>query len=290
MKTQDYMQNIKNVNTIQELEILKENFLSECEKRRKKIMVSKILESVKNFGDIKDLFESIAPSLLSKKEGKELINRYTKIIKENNSLKTIYAFHEGLKENKNSDAKKTYIVEALSISEPINTKEYQKGMVATFNVLCESFKLLDTDLLLEKTKSVINNINESILYLSTTKKDLKNLNEYIYHINNVCENITESKNDIIDTNLTLEEVVSKVKNVKDENLENIFNSNDKEKTFNESKQNCLEMISKQKKLVNDNEVFSKLNEMEEKLSKKEFTFDTFTKDMLYMNELQEILK
>ena len=40
----------------------------------------------------------------------------------------------------------------------------------------------------------------------------------------------------------------------------------------------------------DNEIIVKLDEMYDKLSNKKYTFDTYTKDMLYMTELQEVLK
>jgi hypothetical protein len=111
------------------------------------------------------------------------------------------------------------------------------------------------------------------------------------HVNTVSEIVTENIKKDIDVNLTLEDVVSNIKkNSITENVDDIFNTNDKESTFKETKRICMEMISQQKNSSNDNEIISELNKMEEKLGKKQYTFETFTKDMLYMTELQEVLK
>ena len=61
---------------------------------------------INDFCGAQAIFESMIVPLMGKKGGKNLINKYTKVIKENKSLKTIYAYHEGLKENKTTDAKK----------------------------------------------------------------------------------------------------------------------------------------------------------------------------------------
>jgi hypothetical protein len=52
----------------------------------------------------------------------------------------------------------------------------------------------------------------------------------------------------------------------------------------------MEMIFKQKNSSSDDDIIIELNKMEEKLSKKQYAFETFTRDMLYMKELQEVLK
>ena len=75
-----------------------------------------------------------------------------------------------------------------------------------------------------------------------------------------------------------------------DSVDSIFETENKEESFNKTKNICLEMISNQKKQATDIEIRSKLNEMEVKLNKKNYNFDSYTKDMLYMTELQEVLK
>ena len=293
MKNTNFIKDINSAKTVSELNDLKNHFLSECSKREDKILVSNILNQIDNFCSAKVIFESLAVPLMSKKEGKKLIKEYSNIIKENKSLKTIYAYHEGLKENKTSDNKKSYITEALSLESPFNKNEYITGIGKIVNIISESFKLLGDKFILENISCDENtkSIGNSLYFLSTNKKSIKNLNEYISHIDNVSDIIIEDKTDTINSDLTLDEIVSKInENNSSKNMNDIFNAIDKEKTFIEAKNICLNIISKQKKENSDNEVLVKLNEIEEKLSKKEYVYDTFTKDMLYMTELQEVLK
>ena len=292
-KQNDYIQIIKSIKNMDEMNELKNNFLNECKKHENKIAVSNILHNIDNFCSAKTIFETLAPSLLSKKNGKNIINKYVNIIKENKSLKTIYAYYEGLKYNKTPETKKNYIVEALSISKPINYNEYVKGVGDILNVISESFKLLGYDYVLENIKNDVSSstINESLLYLSTTKKNIKNLNEYISHLNKVTNDINESKTNDINVNLSLEEVVSEMNaKINTDNIDSIFTTENKEGSFKECKDICLEMIKKQKNNTTDNEIISKLLEMETKLLKKQYVYETFTKDMIYMKELQEVLK
>ena len=287
------MQSIKKATTIEELNTLKENFLSECNKREKRILVSEMLNNIRDFVTAKNVFESIATNLLSKKEGKTILNKYTKVIKENKSLKTLYTYSEGLKENNTPESKKSYITEALSIGDSINNKEYANGVGNLVMVISEAFKLLGDEFVLDNVNinPKTNMLGESLYYLSSTKKSIKNLNEYMNHIDNVSEIVSESKKSDINVDLSLTDVVSELKNTTvKESVSSIFNTNDKEKTFTETKQICLEMINNQKTNTTDSDIISELNKMEERLNEKKYTFDTFTKDMLYMTELQEVLK
>lgn len=287
------MERIIKANTLEELAQIKENFLSECTKREQKIMVSNILGSIGNFCDAQVMFESLIVPLMGKKDGKTIINQYVKTIKENKSLKTLYAYYEGLKNNKTSESKKAYITEALSLTTPIHYNEYVKGVGDMVKIISEAFQQLGDSFILENITcdKTANSIGESLLYLASTKKNIKNLNEYISHIDNVSDNIHENAKSSINVDLSLSEIVNEMsQKVNEFNVNAIFESEDKEKTFNDTKNACLDMINTQKKLSNDADVVEKLNEMEIKLSKKNYVFETFTKDMLYMSELQEVLK
>ena len=287
------MQSIKKTNTIEELNKLKEKFISECNKREKRILVSEMINNIQDFITAKNVFESIIVPLMSQKGGKGIINKYTKVIKENKTLKTLYAYNEGLNENKTIESKKTYITEALSLGNKVNSNDYNNGMSKIISIISEAFNLLGDEYILEnviidkKDKTLC----ESLYYLSTTKKSIKNLNDYMRHIDTVSDTVNESKNTEIDIDLTLDDVVKKItKNNISENINSIFDTEDKEKTFTETKQVCLEMLNKQKLSTDDTDIISELNEIEGKLNQKKYTFDTFTKDMIYMTELQELLK
>lgn len=293
MDQKQYKTIIQKAKTFDELEALKTNFLNECSVQYNKIAVANMLGQITNFGDAKAMFESTIPSLLKVKGGKKLINKFASTIKENKSLKTLYALHEGLHRSDNIDAKKNYITEALSITKPISSDVYMTGVKSVVALIAEAFKLIGDDIVLQTVKhdNKAQMLGESLVYLATTKKNIKNLNEYITHINRVSENITESENLMCDVNATLEEIVSEMKEKAASNtVDSIFETENKEETFSKAKNICLEMIASQKKNATDNDIYNKLNEMETKLSKKSYNFDSYTKDMLYMTELQEVLK
>ena len=98
MEKTNYTKLIQKASTLEELNTIKNSFLSECAEREKKISVGNLLGQIKNFTDAAYVFESIAPALLSKRGGKGLVKTYTTVIKENDSLKTLYLYQEGLKE------------------------------------------------------------------------------------------------------------------------------------------------------------------------------------------------
>lgn len=285
---------IQNTKTFDELETLKQGFLKECEEHRNTIAVANLLGTIRNFGDAKVMFESIIPSLLGKKGGKTLINKYTKTIKENKSLKTIYAYHEGIKDNTTPESKKNYLTEALSIGNKINTTEYNDGLKKIVSLLSEGFKMIGDKTVLDIV--TINDetriVNESIDYLASTPKTVKNINKYISCVNAASETLVESKqNDEFNVDVTLDEMLQNKNNSNAQNvMESIFDdSSDKEATFEKTKTDCLTMIKEQRNSCKDAEISTKLDEMAQKLSKKSYNYDTYTKDMLFMSELQEVL-
>lgn len=292
MKNINYKKLIQEAKNHDELNKVKNDFLAECLVRENKIAVTQLLAKINNFCDAKAMFESIAPSLISMKSGKQLINKYINIIKENKSLKTLYAYYEGLSKNETPVSKKTYITEALSLGNNINQKEYLNGVKSIIGVITESFKILGDEFVLKnvshnETSSII---GESLCYLSSTNKNIKNLNDYIKHIDIVSENITENKNTDINVDMTLDEIISNTLTTENVNIKEIFESENKEESFKKNKQLCLGMISSEKSKTKDEEVLKKLNEIESKLSNKTYQFESFTKDMFYMTELQEMLK
>lgn len=293
METKSYNALVVSARTLKDLELVKENFLRDYDKQKNVISVADLLSETKNFGDAKAMFESMIPSLLKMKGGKSLINKFAKIVKENQSLKTLYALHEGVKSCKDSDSKKNYITEALSITNLINHDDYLAGLSRVCRLLGESFNLLGAETVLNTVShdKDAQMLGESLYYLASQKKTIKNLNEYISYINVVTESAKPDNESSINVNKTLEEIVSEMKGkVSNNNFDSIFEADNKEKAFCDAKKVCLEMISKQKSATTDNDVRVKLVEMEEKLTKKNYNFDSYTKDMLYMTELQEVLK
>jgi hypothetical protein len=283
---------IQNTKTFNELETLKQGFLNECEKQYNRIAVATSLLTINNFGDAKMMFESIVPALLNKKSGKSLIKKYTNIIKENQSLKTLYTYYEGLKENNTPTSKKNYITEALSLGNKVDKKECLDGIEKVVGLIAEAFKIVGTEQTLEliNLDKNVKAVNESLDYLVSTPKTVKNLNTFINHMNTVSETIVESDNKV-NLNIPIKDVLKNDnKNMGENVMESIFDDSvDRESTFNNTKAACLSMIKEQCKLCNDSEILIRLDEMATKLNKKSYNYETYTKDMIFMSELQEVL-
>ena len=56
MKNTNYKQIIQQANTLAELENIKNDFISECQKRESRIKVSEMLHKIDNFGLAKNVF------------------------------------------------------------------------------------------------------------------------------------------------------------------------------------------------------------------------------------------
>lgn len=285
---------IKNTFSRSELSKLQEQFANECAEQDCRLQVAERIGEIRSFGDIKMMFESLIPSLLGKPNGKRLINAYTRTIKENKSLKTLYGIYDGINENTDSNKRRVFMQEALGLCENFDNVQYLEGMRSLSKLISESMRELSPSLVLEKTnlQNTDKCVNESILYLVSNKKTLKNLNDYTRHMEIVTECKAPAVTPSFNANEDIASVLESFKAEKENNpsaILGIFESDNKEETFLNMKQQCLEAIQKQKKSSQDSVTLRKLTEMEKKLEAKTYCFESYTKDMINMTDLQSVL-
>ena len=97
---------INSFKTIEEVENYRAEINESCDKRAEFIeLCSKANElSEKPFGYIKESFESLSPELFKSSVGKSILNRYSKMIRENKNLHALHTIYENIrKANKESD-------------------------------------------------------------------------------------------------------------------------------------------------------------------------------------------
>ena len=86
---------------------------------------------MKNFGNIKDTFNSILVESIIKKDnkGKKLFNVYLKTLKENEDLRKQYLIYKNLSTKcfDNAGEAKEYIKENISLLRGLNEKQLKKG-------------------------------------------------------------------------------------------------------------------------------------------------------------------
>lgn len=298
--------NIQSLNTIQEVESLR-NELNEKLNERRLFIESCVLAdmlSKKPFGFIKEAFENISPKLFNTKKGKKIIKEYTELVKNTKNLSTLHAIYENLrKADKNSDV--DFILNQLIRRDweldnsTINEDTYKLG-----RVLAEGVIYLGTDcssLLPEENQTYSNAVD----YLVENKVTKWNITDYSNAIRIIKEHVSQKENcapiDLKSVNIdTLAESMIKDFNEKYSDelteiefdaLKKLCESEDREKVFNEYKKSCIESLEKVMESYNaskNTEAVSKIQNLIEQVSKKEYSLDTITTDISKFVEISNV--
>ena len=121
------MKNI-DLTKVDNLEALRDNFnnvINEHISRAKnKLAVSNIDSN--NVGEMKYIFENISENLYNNPEGKCVIKKYVKTVKENTSLKNFYTLFETIKNINGVNDSSVFLNEAVKLSKKISKSEENK--------------------------------------------------------------------------------------------------------------------------------------------------------------------
>ena len=301
------MDYVNTLNTIQEVESYRNMINEMCNKRHKFIVLCEEAKelSTKSFGFIKESFEALSPILFKSSEGKKLMNKYTKMIKENKNLSSLHTINENIRKA-GSETDIDFFVNSLMVVEwgvnPLTLKEDTKKLG---RVLSEAYLLVG-----EEAKGLIPNENVSLSnavnFIAESKKDTKNISEYSdaariikEHIKskdakkNVFESVdldTLAKKLVEDFNvkygdkLTIEEANA---------LREISSSEDRESVFNKYKEVCKSKITEAKKNFEskgDKASSDRLGVVLEQIASKSYVFDTVGADICSLIELSNIFE
>ena len=301
------MDYVNTLNTIQEVESYRNMINEMCDNRHKFIVLCEEAKelSTKSFGFIKESFEALSPILFKSSEGKKLMNKYTKMIKENKNLSSLHTINENIRKA-GSETDIDFFVNSLMVVEwgvnPSTLKEDTKNLG---RVLSEAYLLVG-----EEAKGLIPNENVSLSnavnFIAESKKGTKNISEYSdaariikEHIKskdakkNVFESVdldTLAKKLVEDFNvkygdkLTIEEANA---------LREISSSEDRESVFNKYKEVCKSKISEAKKNFEskgDKASSDRLGVVLEQIASKSYVLDTVGADICSLIELSNIFE
>ena len=301
------MDYVNTLNTIQEVESYRNMINEMCDKRHKFIVLCEEAKelSTKSFGFIKESFEALSPILFKSSEGKKLMNKYTKMIKENKNLSSLHTINENIRKA-GSETDIDFFVNSLMVVEwgvtPSTLKEDTKKLG---RVLSEAYLLVG-----EEAKGLIPNENVSLSnavnFIAESKKGTKNISEYSdaakiikEHIKskdakkNVFESVdldTLAKRLVEDFNvkysdkLTIEEANA---------LREISSSKDRESVFNKYKEVCKSKITEAKKNFEskgDKASSDRLGVVLEQIASKSYVLDTVGADICSLIELSNIFE
>lgn len=301
------MDYVNTLNTIQEVESYRNMINEMCDNRHKFIVLCEEAKelSTKSFGFIKESFEALSPILFKSSEGKKLMNKYTKMIKENKNLSSLHTINENIRKA-GSETDIDFFVNSLMVVEwGVNPSTLKEDTKKLGRVLSEAYLLVG-----EEAKGLIPNENVSLSnavnFIAESKKGTKNISEYSdaariikEHIKskdakkNVFESIdldTLAKKLVEDFNvkygdkLTIEEANT---------LREISSSEDRESVFNKYKEVCKSKITEAKKNFEskgDKASSDRLGVVLEQIASKSYVLDTVGADICSLIELSNIFE
>ena len=301
------MDYVNTLNTIQEVESYRNMINEMCNNRHKFIVLCEEAKelSTKSFGFIKESFEALSPILFKSSEGKKLMNKYTKMIKENKNLSSLHTINENIRKA-GSETDIDFFVNSLMVVEwGVNPSTLKEDTKKLGRVLSEAYLLVG-----EEAKSLIPNENVSLSnavnFIAESKKGTKNISEYSdaariikEHIKskdakkNVFESVdldTLAKKLVEDFNvkygdkLTIEEANA---------LREISSSEDRESVFNKYKEVCKSKITEAKKNFEskgDKASSDRLGVVLEQIASKSYVLDTVGADICSLIELSNIFE
>lgn len=298
---------VNTLNTIQEVESYRNMINEMCDKRHKFIVLCEEAKelSTKSFGFIKESFEALSPILFKSSEGKKLMNKYTKMIKENKNLSSLHTINENIRKA-GSETDIDFFVNSLMVVEwGVNPSTLKEDTKKLGRVLSEAYLLVG-----EEAKSLIPTENVSLSnavnFIAESKKGTKNISEYSdaariikEHIKSkdAKKNVFESvdldalaKRLIEDFNVKYSDKLT----VEEANaLKEISSSEDRESVFNKYKEVCKSKITEAKKNFEskgDKASSDRLGVVLEQIASKSYVLDTVGADICSLIELSNIFE
>jgi hypothetical protein len=301
------MDYVNTLNTIQEVESYRNMINEMCDNRHKFIVLCEEAKelSTKSFGFIKESFEALSPILFKSSEGKKLMNKYTKMIKENKNLSSLHTINENIRKA-GSETDIDFFVNSLMVVEwGVNPSTLKEDTKKLGRVLSEAYLLVG-----EEAKSLIPNENVSLSnavnFIAESKKGTKNISEYSDAARIIKEHIKskDAKKNVFET-VDLDALAKRL--VEDFNvkysdkltieeanaLREISSSKDRESVFNKYKEVCKSKITEAKKNFDskgDKASSDRLGVVLEQIASKSYVLDTVGADICSLIELSNIFE
>ena len=294
--------------TIGDFQRLKESLNDVIDKRITKMKLEECINSFNSlsFACLNEIFKNTVDKLYETKEGKRLIKKYVKTIKESNDLKKVYSIYNIVNSPNKINDGTLFIKESISLIEEIDKKNYGDSLSSISDIVkeCAVSANLDTEAIENIKDKYHGSISESLDYVLFNKMGMNNIVEYTNGLSRITNFINENKkheNDLMAEGKSICELIGDFDKlftndieiwestaIKDISLAEL-SGKDKKRVFEEYKSECLSIIEENlnEKYVENS---SRFQGMKEKLMKKEFNSDTIVEDILMLSELKHVLK
>lgn len=294
--------------TIGDFQRLKESLNDVIDKRITKMKLEECINSFNSlsFACLNEIFKNTVDKLYETKEGKRLIKKYVKTIKESNDLKKVYSIYNIVNSPNKINDGTLFIKESISLIKEIDKKNYGDLLSSISDIVkeCAVSANLDTEAIENIKDKYHGSINESLDYVLFNKMGMNNIVEYTNGLSRITNFINENKkheNDLMAEGKSICELIGDFDKlftndieiwestaIKDISLAEL-SGKDKKGVFEEYKSECLSIIEENLN-EKDAENSSRFQGMKEKLLKKEFNSDTIVEDILMLSELKHVLK
>ena len=303
----DINERINNAKTIGELDALQNKINEAFDIRRRVLNLVSEASNVgsKSFGYIKESFENLSPSLCKTKEGKALVKRYAKVIKENESLTALHRLYENIRKA-HSDMDMGFFIGSLCETNwNVSKKELNEGLKKLSDVITEAYIVVGEGA--DKYLGTVNDrLDNAIEFIAENNKsvqsDLVKYSEAVKIIREAVEkngNISDSFNKDTDLDKTVEELIKKFSknpgDKEDEKTEiaNNLGRSDEESVFKTKKENCLngldEAIKKYER-DGDKEEAEALKKIHEQVEAKSYNPETIGADICNFVEMTKLFE
>ena len=299
--------NIRGIKEINDFEVLNElkNEINEAiDNRIDTVNVALAANDLSNkpFGYLKECFEFMAPSLYEYKDGKKLIKKYIKTIKENNNLKELHSIYENIRmADKNSDLN-FFVENFVSYRWNINKKTLNEDVKKLGDVVAEAFlyENFNNNEISFPEENV--NLNYAVEYICENKMNSSNIANYSAAIKIIKEevekhdctssflkkNIKKEANSVIENfNRKYDDLNESEKQIVNE----IFNSKNSEELFNNYKEKCKKTIEEKRKTFvdeKDNASVKRIDNIIEQIDNKKYSKESLAEDISNIIDITNI--
>lgn len=260
------MNNISTFKTIKEVENYRSQINEACNERINYIntLIKCSDLSKKDFGYIKECFETLSPTLFESKDGRAIINKYISCVKSNSNLSSLYAIYENIrKSNKNTDV--DFLIESITKQDwNIDKSTLNSDVESLGLILAEAYAYLGNDVenILPKENK---ELSKAIYYIAENKQTKTNLYDYSKAVKIIKENIekSESNENVFESN-DLDNIAEKLVNEFNEKysgelteeelkaLKELSLSENREIIFNKYKESCKNKIEEARNIFLSN--------------------------------------
>ena len=297
---------INKINSLEELENYRTSVNEACDRRKEVLTIATKAKSLseESFGYLKESFEAFSPSLFASKDGRNIISKYLKAVKESESLSKLHVLYESIrKANKNSDI--DFFINNVVGSVDVDKKALKEDVKKLGAILAESYIAIDdADSKLPKKNDKFYGAVEFIAENKVSNKNLSEFSSAVKVVRKAIEDNEETNNNIFEGKSFDDKVADMISNFNEkygedlsekekEMIIKLAESKNTKDVFDNYKSLCEDKIKTAKdtfEKIGDSQSSQKVTSILEQVSKKEYSEENVFEDIKNLIEISEIFE